>query len=154
MIDIIKIVSFAGLDVPDDGLTVYPPQGGELTVYPDGGYAFTPPEGGFDESGPPPVTTYYSFVMEDLDGEMSTGTFALSPREEMPDEMQDFQAWSLPELLHDEADAARLLFGGEDVHVNAGAADMSVADAYPEFTGADSFDDDVAKLLVDSHHYS
>lgn len=150
MTDTIKIVSFAGLDVPEDGLKVYPPQGGELTVFPDGGYAFTPAAGNDEVAGEPPVTTYYSFLMEDIDGEISTGTFALSPREEMPAEMGDFHAWSLPELLHDEGGATRLLLGGDEAHGGPAALDTAVVDAHLEFSGLGSFDDDLVQLIITS----
>lgn len=154
MTDTIKITTFAGQTVPEDGLVVHPPQGGELTIWPDGGYAFMPPEGGVVVDGQAPVTTYYSFVMEDVDGSTSVGTFALNPAEEVPGAMDDFQAWSLPELLHDEGDASLLLAGGHDVHVDAaaGAVDAHVPALHVEFMGSDTFDDDLTRLILHSQN--
>lgn len=150
MTDTIKITTFAGQPVPDDGLVVHPPQGGELTIWPDGGYAFMPPEGGVVVGGQAPVTTYYSFVMEDIDGSTSVGTFALNPAEEVPGSMDDFRAWSLPDLLHDEVDAALLLEGGQDVHVDAAGVDAHGPLLHVEFAAADSFDDDLTQLIMQS----
>jgi hypothetical protein len=150
MTDTLKIITFAGHPVPEDGLTVHPPQGGELTVWPDGGYAFMPPEGAAEADSA--VTTYYSFVMEDIDGSTSVGTFALDPSEEMPVGMQDFQAWSLPELLGAEAEAAReLLGGGEEIAADHGlhhVADLHVSDMYADFSTADANLDDDLNLLI------
>ena len=154
MTDALRIVTFAGEPVPEDGLTVHPPQGGELTVWPDGGYAFTPASGDVSAGGQEGVTTYYSYVMEDIYGETSTGTFALNPEDEVPGAMQDFQAWSLPELL-DGGDAAGFLLaepqgdffqahGAGDVH--SAGADLGVAGSEP------GFDDDLARLIMDSQH--
>ena len=147
-----KITSFAGQPVPDDGLVIQPPQGGELTIWPDGGYAFVPPEGGVVVDGQAPVTTYYSFVLEDVDGSTSVGTFALNPAEEVPGDMDDFRAWSLPELLQDEADAALLLEGGQDVHAFAAGVDAHVSLLQVEFAAADSYDDDLTHLITQSFH--
>lgn len=154
MTDTIKITSFAGQSVPEDGLTVHPPQGGELTIWPDGGYAFMPPEGGTVVDGQAPVTTYYSFVMEDIDGSTSVGTFALNPAEEVPGGMDDFQAWSLPALLHDESDASLLLGGGNDQHADAASAGVEahVPVLHVEFAGSDMFDDDLTRLILHSQH--
>ena len=150
MTDTIKITTFAGQPVPNDGLVIHPPQGGDLTIWPDGGYAFMPPEGGVVVDGQAPVTTYYSFVLEDIDGSTSVGTFALNPAEEVPGSMDDFRAWSLPELLQDEADAALLLAGGQDVHVDADSVDAHAPLLQVEFAAADSFDDDLTQLIMQS----
>lgn len=152
MTDTIKITSFAGQPVPDDGLVINPPQGGELIIWPDGGYAFVPPEGGVVVDGLAPVTTYYSFVLEDVDGSTSVGTFALNPAEEVPGSMDDFRAWSLPELLQDEADAALLLASGQDVHADAAGVDSHVSLLQVEFAATDSFDDDLTHLIMQSFH--
>ncbi|KAF5055814.1 hypothetical protein DSECCO2_373900 [anaerobic digester metagenome] len=152
MTDTIKITSFAGQPVPDDGLVINPPQGGELTIWPDGGYAFVPPEGGVVVDGLAPVTTYYSFVLEDVDGSTSVGTFALNPADEVPGGSDDFRAWSLPELLQDEADAALLLGGGQDVHEDAAGVDSHVSLLQVEFAATDSFDDDLTHLILQSFH--
>ncbi|WP_028578376.1 hypothetical protein [Desulfomicrobium escambiense] len=152
MIETLRMISFAGQPVPDDGLTIQTPQGWDLTVWPDGRYAFAQPEGGA-AGGQAPVTTYYSYVMEDIDGSTSVGTLALNPGDEAPGPMEDFQAWSLPELLHDEADAARLLLGGEDGHDHAAAAaDALVHEPHLDFMGDGSFDDDLTRLILHSQN--
>mgnify|MGYP001389082354 CR=1 FL=1 len=154
MTDKIRIISFAGEPVPEDGLMVHPPQGGELTVWPDGGYAFTPAAGEVSAVGQEAVTTYFSYVMEDIYGETSTGTFALNPEDEVPGAMQDFQAWSLPELL-DGGDAAGFLLAepqGEFFQapgagdVLSAAVDLGVVGSEP------GFDDDLARLIMDSQN--
>lgn len=152
MTDMPRILTFAGQFVSDDGLVIHPPQGGELTIWPDGGYAFVPPEGGVVVDGQAPVTTYYSFVLEDVDGSTSVGTFALNPADEVPGDMDDFRAWSLPELLQDEADAALLLAGGQDVHADAAGVDAHVSLLQVEFAAADSYDDDLTHLITQSFH--
>ena len=152
MTDMPRILTFAGQPVSDDGLVIHPPQGGELTIWPDGGYAFVPPEGGVVVDGQAPVTTYYSFVLEDVDGSTSVGTFALNPADEVPGDMDDFRAWSLPELLQDEADAALLLAGGQDVHADAAGVDAHVSLLQVEFAATDSFDDDLTHLIMQSFH--
>ena len=156
MTDTLKITTFAGQPVPEDGLTVHPPQGGELTVWPDGGYAFVPPEGGVVVDGQAPVTTYYSFVMEDIDGEISVGSFSLTPGDEMPGAMEDFQAWSLPDLLQGESEAFQLLL---DTQVNSDVVfdwGMETVPNGPEFTemigGSASITDDLTQMILDSQN--
>jgi len=153
MIETIRMISFAGQPVPDDGLTIRTPQGWGLTVWPDGSYAFTPPEGGAAD-GQAPVTTYYSYVMEDIDGSTSVGTLALNPVDEAPGPMEDFQAWSLPDLLHDEADAALLLGGEGDLsdHTAAVGADAHANEPHLEFMGDGFFDDDLTRLILHSQN--
>lgn len=99
MTDSPRILTFAGQPVPEDGLTVAPPQGGELTVWPDGGFAFIPPADSVLPNAKEPLTTYYSYVMEDVDGEVTVGTFALTPGEAALDPMPDFEAWSMEDIL-------------------------------------------------------
>ena len=151
MTDTLKIIAFAGQHVPEDGLTLHPPQGGELTIWPDGGYAFLPPEGASAPDGWSAVTTYYSFVMEDIDGSTSVGTFALDPSDEMPSGMQDFQAWSLPELLDAEADAARFLLEvGADVPMDSSSpvVESVMTDMHVEYVSADANMEDDLNLLI------
>jgi hypothetical protein len=154
MTDTLKIITFAGQVVPEDGLTLHPPQGGELTIWPDGGYAFTPPGEDALSGGQAAVTTYYSFVMEDIDGETSVGTFALNPEDEHPGAMEDFQAWSLPELLQVEADEANLLLGvGHDIPVDfaSHSVDVPVPEMHADLLGGDpTLDDDLTHLLIHS----
>jgi hypothetical protein len=45
------------------------------------------------------VSTFYSYVMEDVDGEVTVGTFALTPGEAALDPMPDFEAWSMDDIL-------------------------------------------------------
>lgn len=100
MTDMSRILTFAGQPVPEEGLTVSLPQGGELTVWPDGGYAFTPSADDAFSDGQEPLTTYYSYDIEDIDGTVSSGAFVLNFNEVAPEEtMPDFQAWSMDDIL-------------------------------------------------------
>ena len=93
--DFLRVVEFAGFQVPEDGLVLAPPFGGELTVWADGQYSFVCP---VSDGGASMVATHYSYVVEAMDGGISVGTFALgeqSPEETLP----DFQSWSLDDIL-------------------------------------------------------
>lgn len=153
MTDSPRILTFAGQPVPEDGLTVVPPQGGELTVWPDGGYAFTPPSSGVFPDGQEPLTTYYSFDIEDIDGVVATGTFAFNPEETPPALMHDFQAWSLPDLL--DGDGLAALDGTFDNPVPA-VLDVTSLEAPVLETALSAsgtvYDDDVTLLLLASQH--
>lgn len=153
MIETLRMISFAGQPVPDAGLTIRTPQDWGLTVWPDGSYAFAPPEGGASD-GQAPVTTYYSYVMEDIDGSTSVGTLALNPGDAASGPMEDFQAWSLSELLHDEADASLLLGGegGQSGLEAAVGADAHANEPHLEFMGDGSFDDDLTRLILHSQN--
>jgi hypothetical protein len=94
--DFLRVVEFAGIQVPEDGLVLAPPFGGELTVWPDGQYSFVCPVSGDD--GQSMVATHYSYTVEAMDGSTSFGTFALG--EQAPEEtMPDFQSWSMDDIL-------------------------------------------------------
>jgi hypothetical protein len=94
--DLLRVVEFAGNFVPDSGLVLNPPFGGELTVWPDGQYSFVCPVSG--DGGQSMVATHYSYIVEAMDGSTSFGTFALG--EQAPEEtMPDFQSWSLDDIL-------------------------------------------------------
>lgn len=152
--DVLRVLSFAGQSVPEDGVTVYPPQGGELTVWPDGGYAFAPPGGDVVSGSQEAVSTYYSYVMEDVDGETSIGTFALNFGASVPDSMHDFQAWSLPELLHVDSPAENFLAGIESGGLEFFASppvDSNSFVASLGLIGSDSaFEDDLTQLIFNS----
>lgn len=153
MTDTPRILTFAGEPVPEDGLTVAPPQGGELTVWPDGGYAFTPPASGVFPDGQEPLTTYYSYDIEDIDGVVTTGTFAFNPEQALPDAMHDFQAWSLPELLDGEGLAA--LAGTFDNPVPAvfdEASHEAPASETALTVSGSVYEDDMTLLLLASQH--
>jgi hypothetical protein len=94
--DVLRVVEFAGHLVPEGGLVLHPPFGGELTVWPDGQYVFTcpvPDDGGFSM-----VATHYSYAVEALDGGITVGSFAFG--EQAPEEsMPDFQSWSMDDIL-------------------------------------------------------
>lgn len=138
MANMLKIITFAGHPVTEDGLILSPPQGGEFTVWPDGGYAYTPPEGRVILEPGASVSTFYSYVMEDVDGEVTVRTFALTPGEEAIDPMPDFQSWSLDDILAlDDAvglsvdghgPVAEFIGGdaGADLDLSVDAADFSV----------------------------
>jgi len=154
MTDTIKITQFAGQAVPEDGLEVHPPQGGTLMIWPDGGYVFTPPESGDFFDGEAPVTTYYNYVLEDIDGTSSAGTFAFSPVVEDA-HAADFQAWSLPGILETGEHAASLFeTGGEgaghDMPLLADAVDIH---GHMVFAGVEhGLDDDLTLLIATSQH--
>ncbi|ACU88139.1 hypothetical protein [Desulfomicrobium baculatum] len=94
--DFLRVVEFAGFQVPEDGLVLAPPYGGELTVWPDGQYTFVCPVSG--DGGQSMVATHYSYIVEAMDGSTSFGTFALG--EQAPEEtMPDFQSWSMDDIL-------------------------------------------------------
>jgi len=151
--DTLKITHFAGQPVPENGLTVYPPQGGELTVYQHGGYSFTPDA----DSGVPghePVATYYSFLMEDIDGETTVGTFSLTTGDADAGSMHDFQAWSLPDLMDGQGGLDSFLTHA-DAHydVSGGASGfMDHVVNHEMYASGDLIDDDVTRLLIASHH--
>lgn len=120
--DFQRVVEFAGFAVPEDGLTLAPPFGGELTVWPDGQYVFTCPVSG--DGGMSMVATHYSYVVEARDGSTALGTFALgeqAPEEDVP----DFQAWSLDDILALE-DAVGLFEGGHDAVAELSGFDAGV----------------------------
>lgn len=92
----LRVVEFGGHFVPEDGLVLAPPFGGELTVWPDGQYAFVCPACG--DGGMSMVATHYSYIVEAMDGSTSFGTFALG--EQAPEEaMPDFQSWSMDDIM-------------------------------------------------------
>jgi len=133
--DFLRVVEFAGFQVSEDGLVLNPPFGGELTVWPDGQYSFVCPVSG--EGGQSMVATHYSFIVEAMDGSMTTGTFALG--EQAPEEtMPDFQGWSLDDILaledvvglSEDIDASVAALSSFDagVHVSAGL-DLSLGTA-------------------------
>lgn len=156
MTDMLRILTFAGQPVPENGLTVAPPQGGMLTVWPDGGFAFTPPQEAGYSDGQDPLTTYYSYDMQDIDGVISSGVFAFNPEEALPDAMHEFQAWSLPDLLDGDG-LASLDLAGVDVQLPV-TYDVGIADHTshgPDLATVASgslFEDDVMHLLVHSQH--
>lgn len=95
--DLLRVVEFAGNFVPDGGLILNPPSGGELVVWPDGQYEFTyPSEDGGSQSL---VATYFSYVVEASDGTTSVGAFALGEHLAAPEAMEDFQAWSMNDIM-------------------------------------------------------
>lgn len=94
--DFLRVVEFAGFSVPEDGLVLAPPFGGELTVWPDGQYSFVCPVSG--DGGQSMVATHYSYSVEAMDGSTSFGTFALG-EQALEETMPDFQSWSLDDIL-------------------------------------------------------
>lgn len=144
----LRVVEFGGFFVPEEGLALSPPFGGELTVWPDGSYAFTASL--VEGDG---VATHYSYVVETPDGSSFMGSFSLGEEALLPEAMQDFQAWSLPDLLDGAVDsllsgaAPELLeFFAPDAPDNAGHAEsMGLADLGPE-------QDDLTRLILDSQH--
>ena len=94
--DFQRVVEFAGFAVPEDGLVLAPPFGGELTVWPDGQYSFVCSVSG--NGGQSMVATHYSYIAEAVDGTTTLGTFALGEQAQ-EETMPDFQSWSLDDIL-------------------------------------------------------
>jgi hypothetical protein len=96
--DLLRVVEFAGNFVPDGGLVLNPSFGGEIVVWPDGQYAFTYPssEDGGSQSL---VATYFSYVVEALDGTTSVRAFAFGEHTAAPEAMEGFQAWSMDDIM-------------------------------------------------------
>jgi hypothetical protein len=143
-----RVVEFGGLQVPEDGLVVHPPSGGELTVWSDGSYAITASMADWEG-----VATHYSYVVETPDGATFTGSFSLGEASGLAEAMQDFHAWSLPGLMDGAVEA--LLSGetpemleffapGESDHAGH-AESMILADVGPEL-------DDLTRLILESHN--
>ena len=145
----LRVVEFAGLFVPDEGLVINPPAGGELTVWPDGSYAFTssPVEAGG-------IATHYSYVVETGDGSSFIGSFLLGEEAGVPEGMQDFQAWSLPELLDSVGATEELLAASGMEPVEVFLHDLSGLAHPSEHLDAGTldadFDDGLARLILDS----
>lgn len=153
MTDSPKIISFAGQNVPEEGLTIHPPQGGELTIWPDGEYVFVPPEndGYADESTS--VITYYSYIMEDIDGETSADTFSLALGEETSNAMNDFSSWYLPDLLQEGSEVANFALDETEVSirpVNQDSVDCACLGGISDAVGESIiYDDGLEPLIVD-----
>jgi hypothetical protein len=150
---LLRVLEFAGLPVPGDGLVISPPSGGTLTVWADGRYEFAPSVHEGSPDGEEPVSTFYGYVAEDLYCEIVAGSFVLARAEDSPDLIQGFQAWSLPELLDTAADA--LL--AADASDGAGSFGHDPGDFTSHLDAAshDSLDpalDDLTRLILDSHH--
>ena len=145
----LRVVEFAGLFVPDEGLVISPPAGGELTVWPDGSYAFTssPVEAGG-------IATHYSYVVETGDGLSFIGSFLLGEEVGVPEGMHDFHAWSLPELMDVDGAAEELLAasGMESVEVFLhDAPGLDHPSGHLDAAALDTdFDDGLARLIIDS----
>jgi hypothetical protein len=86
-----RVVEFGGLQVPEDGLVVHPPSGGELTVWPDGSYAITASMADWES-----VATHYSYVVETPDGATFTGSFSLGEASGWPRPCRTFTPGRCP----------------------------------------------------------
>jgi hypothetical protein len=144
-----RVSEFGGHPVPEEGLTLEIPGGGLLTVWPDGEYTCQD----VDRPDESLVNTYFSYVVETSDGSSLVGSFSLSEGSGVPVGMQDFQAWSLPELL-DVAVECLLSGAGTgmleySVHGAPGAA---VHVEGVELTGLDAGFDDLTRLILDSQN--
>jgi len=149
---LLRVLEFSGVPVPEDGLVISPPSGGTLTVWPNGMYEFTPQSEGEALDVQDPVSTFYGYVAEDFYGETVAGSFVLAAGEGGSALMQDFQAWSLPELMEVDGAAEALLHDG---HLDAldsftqGAPDSHHVDT---LAGPDPGIDDLARLILDSQN--
>jgi hypothetical protein len=145
----LRVVEFAGHFVSDDGLHISPPTGGELAVWPDGSYAFTS-----SPAKDPGVATHYSYVVETSDGLSFIGSFSLGEETGVSETMQDFQAWSLPELMDADGAAEELLTDvwietmGVIPHDTSGL--VHPAEHVDSVTLGSEFDDGLARLILDS----
>lgn len=145
----LRVVEFAGHFVPDDGLLVSTPTGGELTVWPDGSYAFTSSPA--QDGG---VATHYSYVVETADGLSFIGSFSLGEETGVSEAMQHFQAWSLPDLMDSDVAAEELM---ADVWIETmegtlhDASGLAHSAEHLDSATLDSdFDDGLAQLILDS----
>lgn len=102
-----RVAEFGGHVVPDQGLVLSQPSGESLLVWPDGKYIFIGPE---DDAGQA-VITYYSYVLEDADGNMVSGTFSPGAALFLAKVEHEAQAWSLEDIL---ALNDSILSAGED----------------------------------------
>ena len=150
MADTLKLIYFAGQIVPDEGLVLATPQNMSLKVWPDGHYALSPLADGAAAPDHASVTTYYRFIVEDIDGFTFAGTLSLDSGGETPSATEGV-AWSLPGLLHDEADAAHLLLDDGHDATEAASGGLPV-ESHVEFMGSDSYDDDLVQLIVQSQN--
>ena len=101
------LVSFAGQVVPEDGLHVWPPCGGELTVWPDGRFVFEPGEVYAAHASQDDMGVYYSYVVSAADGSLLTGSLAVDVA--VPDPADGFQAWSMDDVLAMETSLASVV---------------------------------------------
>lgn len=119
----LRVVTFAGQAVPEDGLHVSPPCGGELTVWPDGRFVFE--AGELAHAPQDDVGVYYSFVVEDIDGGLLAGS--LSVHDPALDRADGFQGWAMDDVLAMEAssiaglghDAGHMAWSGGDAGLDA-----------------------------------
>jgi hypothetical protein len=147
----LRVLEFAGLPVPEGGLAISPPTGGVLTVWPDGRYEFAPLAHEDSAETTEPISIFYGYVGEDLYGETVAGSFVLARGEDSPNLMQDFQAWSLPELL-DKAAEALLAAEASDEAEFFGHGDPDFA-SHADAAIHASIDlslDDLSRLILDS----
>lgn len=151
----LQLLIFAGQHVPENGLIVHPPQGGELTVWPDGSYVFKPAEDPGRSDDQDGVATYYNYVLEDIDGETSVGVFAFHPHDELSDAMQDFQAWSLPDILDIDHGAASGIFAaGTEKAPDCGfASDLQGhADVLGLVGSEPVLEDEIAQMILNAQN--
>jgi hypothetical protein len=144
-----RVTEFAGQPVPEDGLTLDIPGGGLITVWPNGEYALQNGTGEDDSL----VNTYFSYVVETSDGSFVTSSFSLGEDVGASEAMQDFQAWSLPELIDGAVDS--LLNGAAPELLEYFAsnapdhADHAESMSLPEH-GSEL--DDLTRLILDSQN--
>ena len=147
-----RVIEFAGFEVPESGLVLAPPFGGELTVWPDGQYTFTCPMS--EDGGLSMVATHYSYVVEAMDGTTTVGSFALG--EQAPEEaMPDFQSWSMDDILALE-DAVGLVVDlpGPVAELSGlSAGGQAVMDSGLEM-GYGSYDSDVLEHVIKTSYES
>ena len=147
---LLRVLEFAGMPVPENGLVVSPPSGGMLTVWPDGRYEFAAQLVGDAAEMQEPVSTFYGYVAEDLYGEIVAGSFVLPGEDDSPGLMHDFQAWSLPELMDVDGAAEALLHGGYFDTQDYFAHDVPDGHHVDTLTGPDLGIDDLTRLILDS----
>lgn len=122
----VRVVEFAGHPVPEEGLSLIPPQGGELTVWPDGRYEFVID----DEAQIVGLDTYFGYVAEDAQGAQILGSFSVDEVFSVPEAMSGFQSWSMDDLL-------ALSEAGEVMIPDHEFADVFTGDVF-ESLGADA----------------
>jgi hypothetical protein len=91
----LRVVEFGGRFVPDEGLVLTQPSGETLLVWPDGKYVFTQSEESIGQA----VISYYNYVLEDAEGNMTSGAFSPGEALASAEAEHGLHGWSLQDIL-------------------------------------------------------
>lgn len=133
-----RLVAFAGQSVPDDGLNVFPPCGGVLTVWPDGRFVFASEADGAADAGRDEVGVYYPYALEDVDGSLVVGSFSMHDAGQAVERVDGFQAWSVADVL--DMDSSLSIAGLGETHEGGTWSGASTADGLNWDHGGDAHD--------------